>query len=428
MKSPEYVYDTARTWRTLLDENRAATPAEMRRMAEAFSRSGFTDGYFAERINVSMLGVRREADKQSSREVEKFGGLQKRIPVFMDVTLSADAPISLTLSANGRTVTVEGDLPQAAKTAPMTEESVLRSLSRFGGTAFEVKEAHAHVAEGLMLPVSRLNDLRRRAVESLENCFALPPRRELPADEKRPQQIGRKSRSARFYRSEQITREAKAYFERIYLPLHRYTSEANGVVVPPVIFDSRLDEIREALKQAKAAGAVYALVGNLGHLAFVREVGLIPVGDFRLNVTNGETVAALEEMGFEEILMSPELTLPQMRDLGGNTAAVVYGRLPMMLLEKCVIRELANCDACDRGTVRMVDRKGIAFPVLREWEHRNVVYNSLPTSMSDREDQLQRNGLINRHFIFSDESPRRVDEVIRAHQKGEPIGGLVRRM
>ena len=74
-------------------------------------------------------------------------------------------------------------------------------------------------------------------------------------------------------------------------------------------------------------------------------------------------------------------------------------------------------------TAALCDRVGAKFPVMREGEHRNVVYNSLPTSMSDRTDQLERSGITARHFIFSDESPARVDAVITAYRKGTPIAG-----
>lgn len=428
MKSPEYVYDTARIWRRLLDENRAATEAELRHMAETFSRSGFTDGYFTQRINHSMLGIRRESDKQVSREREAFAGLQKRVPLSVECQLAAGAPTSLTLSANGKQVTVTGDVPQEARTAPMTEEAVLRSLCRFGGTPFEAANAKATVGEGLMMPVSRLNDLRRRGVEALEAQFALPPRAEL--ENRAAEPIARRNRikTARFDRAEQITKSAREYFDRIFLPLHRYDPIADGVVIPPVIFDGKCGEVAELLKLAKNAGAVYALVGNLGHLTLAKDAGLIPLGDFRLNVCNRESVAFWERMGLEEVILSPELTLPQMRDVGGNTSAIVYGRIPLMLLEKCVGKELADCSACRSGTVRMVDRKGVAFPVLQEWEHRSVVCNSLPTAMSDKEEQLLRADLINRHFLFTTETAEQVDEVINAHRLGRPVGGTVRRM
>jgi len=152
------------------------------------------------------------------------------------------------------------------------------------------------------------------------------------------------------------------------------------------------------------------------------------VGDFRLNITNAQSVAAWEERGLEEMILSPELSLPQMRDVGGNTSAIVYGRIPLMLLEKCVASELNDCESCKRCGARMVDRRGVTFPILREWEHRSVVYNSLPTVMSDRRDQLTRNGIRNWHFLFSSERAEEVDAVIAAYQHGVPMNGTVRRM
>ncbi len=428
MKSPEYVYDTARIWRRLLDEKRAATGEELRHMAETFSRSGFTDGYYTKKINGSMLGIRRESDKLITREREAFAGLQRKVPLSLECVLNEGSPVTLSLTARGKRVTVTGDMPQMARTAPMTEGSVLRSLCRFGGTPYEVSEAVAKVGEGLMLPVSRLNDLRRRGVEALNEALAMPQRREEAVDAASPMGQREALLTARFYRPEQITEDARSYFDRIFLPLHHYAPIADAVILPPVIFDGKLDEIKAGLKRAKAAGAIYAMVGNLGHLTLAKDAGLIPVGDFRLNVTNCESVARWESLGVEEMILSPELTLPQMRDIGGNTAAIVYGRIPLMTLEKCVTKELADCASCRSGTVRMTDRKGVSFPVLREWEHRSVIYNSVPTSMSDRESELRRCGICNRHFIFSDETAREVDGVIRAHRQGLPVSGVVRRM
>ena len=122
------------------------------------------------------------------------------------------------------------------------------------------------------------------------------------------------------------------------------------------------------------------------------------------------------------------MTLPQMRDVGGNTAAIVYGRLPLMTLEKCAIREIADCQACQKNAVRLRDRRGVEFPILREWEHRNVIYNSLPTGMSDRTDQLLRAGLTAWHFIVSTEQRQEVDRVIDAYRNQKPLGGSVRRI
>lgn len=428
MKSPEYVYEVARTFRRLIDENRCADGTEMRRLAEAFSRSGFTDGYYAGKIGHGMLGVRRDSDKEKSRSVLPFGGLRRKIPLEISVRMAADEPVLLSLSDGTRSVTVAGDIPQPARTAPLTEEAVLRSLCRFGGTPYEVGKTAVTLNDGLMLPVSRLNDLRRRAVDALAKETEPPERKEFPLTPRRPQMRRSPLRSAVFYRPEQLTDSAIDYFDRRYLPLFSFAEGANGVILPPAIFDGDMGRIRAALSAAKAAGAIYALVGNAGHLSLATDAGLIPVGDFRLNITNSESAAFWESCGMEQCVLSPELTLPQMRDIGGNTALIVYGRIPLMLLEKCVTKELSDCAHCAADRTELVDRRGIAFPVLREWEHRNLVLNSLPTSMSDRQDALLRAGLTAWHFLFSVETPQQTDRIIEAFRLGKPLPGQVRRV
>ncbi len=428
MKAPEYVRDTARVWRRLLDECRGATPAEMRELADVFSRGGFTDGYYTKRIGKAMLGVRSEDDKSRTREREPFAGITRRVPLTVSASIKTDDPIALTLTCGARSATVYGDVPSPAQTAPLTRETVQRNLSKFGATCYTVKSFELELDEGLMLPISRLNDLRRRAIAALEENAGTG---EVVQNEYRPMRpIETRDciRSARFYDAGQITDEAKAYFDRIYLPLDRFSDVANGVVMPPVIFDSDLPTVRKMLASAKSKGANYALVGNLGHLQTVLDAGLEAVGDYRFNLCNAESVAQMEALGVKSSILSPELTLPQIRDVGGNTAVIVYGRLPLMTLEKCVIREVADCRACADHSVALRDRRGVEFPILREWEHRNVICNSIPTCMSDREDALARAKVTARHFLFTTETPQEVNAVINAHKKHAAIKGNVRRI
>ncbi len=429
MKSPEYVRDVARIWRRLLDERRAATAEEMQELSRVFSRGGFTDGYFIEKIDSSMLGIRSETDKQVSRATEPFRGLTKKLPLTVSAVIARGAPMEMTLSCGNQTATVRGAIPESAVGTPLREETALRNLTKLGGTPFAAEHASATVEDGLTVPVSALNALRRQGVSTLtEQMTALLPHEENADERLCPAQPRRTLRSARFYKATQLTDDALAYFDRIYLPLREYTSKVSGVIVPPVFFDSDTPQVRALLKKAGEQGAVYALVGNLGHLSLVRECGLIPVGDYRLNLTNGESVRECEKLGIRESLLSPELTLPQMRDIGGNTAAIVYGRLPLMTLEKCVIRQVADCRQCEAGHVRLTDRKGVSFPVLREWTHRNVIYNSVPTCMSDRQEELKRCSVNAWHFLFSDETPREIDAVLSAFRRGTALNIPVRRI
>ena len=229
----------------------------------------------------------------------------------------------------------------------------------------------------------------------------------------------------------QYTASAAKYFDIAYLSPEEFPKAkgARGVILPPVIFDSEMPRLRCQLEEAKKLGATDCLVGNLGHISLAREFGFRLHGDFRLNITNSETVAALESLSFDDLILSPELTLPRIRDISGCTSAVVYGRLPLMVTEKCVGKEIGGCKVCESGRARLTDRMGISFPVLRLPEHRSLIVNSLPTYILDRPRDLSDGFITRRHCIFTTESPREVDALLRAFATGAPIpGGKCRRL
>ena len=106
------------------------------------------------------------------------------------------------------------------------------------------------------------------------------------------------------------------------------------------------ERVRAALDAAIKHGAKYALVGNLGHIPLIEGTGLTPIGDFRLNITNRGAREAYAKLGIEDTLLSAELTLPMARDVGGG--AIVYGRIPLMLTERCFMKENFGCDKCGK--------------------------------------------------------------------------------
>ena len=234
--------------------------------------------------------------------------------------------------------------------------------------------------------------------------------------------------TARFEHAWQISDEAKRHFAHVYLPLDRYEPIADGVTLPAVIFDSEREKILKMLKNAAERGAKHALVGNVGHLSLAREAGLVPHGDFRLNATNSESLRFLLSLGFADVLLSPELTVPQIRDLKGAADTIVYGRVPLMTLEKCVGKEVGSCAACEQGKNVLVDRRGEKFPVLQLYPHRSIVVNSRPTYMADKRRELAAAGITGGHFIFTTESTSEVNEIINAYKNATPPKRPVRRI
>ena len=432
LKSPDYVYRVVSVYRRLLDERRAATDIEVAELAAIFSRSGFTDAYFQKNIGHHMMGIRSEDDKEKARQLPAAALELPPIPLALSFEMCKEKPIRLTLSDTKRTVTVAGDVPLSAQNAPMDAERVKKNLCRFGGTPYTLGTADVTVEDGLMLPVSKLNALRREALRALTETGRNMPQTELPTP-KRARGTRLTARSARFERAEQITQAALAYFDCRYLPLHAFDERvANGVTLPPVIFDSEVGFVRNALKKAAEQGAKHALLGNVGHLTLALEAGLVPHGDFRLNLCNEQALAAALAQGFADALLSPELTLPQIRDIGGACDCIVYGRIPLMLLEKCAGREAGDCARCADGKNHLTDRRGEKFPIFRiegaNGSHRNSLCNSRPTVMSDRQADLRSAKIAAGHYIFTVESPAEVDAVIRAYQNGTPLFDKVRRI
>ncbi len=495
MKSPGYVSGVCAVWRRLLDEGRAATEDEVRFLADLFSRDGFTDGYQIGRVNRAMMGVRRDADKERTAAAEKAALATRhrpRLPVDMiltaregeAVTLSATAPLYRQGNEPSDTVcvTVQGEMPLPAEGRALTHEDAERQLGRTGATAYRLESLRTDIgmaADGrpLFVPTSWLNPLRRDALEALDaaRLAAMPdpavghqPMTEadvrafvsesVAMGRARPYPTGR---TARFRSPAQITPAAVDYFDLLFLPLGSPFSayvpgEKRGYICPPVVFDRDAEEAVGALTAALAGGIRHFLVSNLGHLPLLRRAlercphargEVILHGDFRLGVTNTPALARILSLGVSDVILSPELTLPRMRDIHRSigrdhaTSVIVYGRIPLMLLEKCAIRETvrdreaeAVCrEVCHADAAVLTDRMGKKFPILREdfprgRGHRNVVYNSLPISMSDVPAELANAGVTGRHFLFSVESADEVDAVIRAYITHRPLPFEVRRM
>ena len=431
MKSPTYVYTVTKIYRRLLDEHRAATKSECAELRRAFSRDGFTDGYLTGNISRGMTGIRSEEDKESSRALADrvFEPIRKKTRATVKIKLGE--PSEMTLSTNEKTVTVTGDEPREAINSPLTEDSVKARLAKMGNTylSLAVEDIDLLLDDGVNLSPASLNALRRAAAEAMESSARdVEPTEYIPT---RTAPVGKKT-TAQFFKESEFERAVSknptliSSLDMTFIPLFSSDaalSKSNGVYMPPVVLDSELEEVVCALENAKKQGIKYTLVSNIGQITLVLSLGLVPIGDFRLNITNSESRAAYEEMGVGYSVLSPELTLPRARDIGGGV--ITYGRIPLMITERCFISENFGCERC--GETSLVDRRGEAFPMMREFSHRNLIFNSLPTYLGDRSRELSDNRITARHLLFTTEAGDEILRVMAAHSAAAPLDTPVRR-
>ena len=97
-----------------------------------------------------------------------------------------------------------------------------------------------------------------------------------------------------------------------------------------------------------------------------------------------------------------------------------------MLLERCFMRECFGCKKCN--DCALTDRRGVRFPLLREYGHRNLLLNSSVTYMGDKKDELRKYGVKGEHFIFTTETPNECIAAINAYKSSLPLKASIRRI
>lgn len=115
-------------------------------LRSVFSRSGFTTGYFDDKIDKTMFGVRQKEDVVSAQGVlgdlaKLYGKEAPRVRVDFDFQLEAGEPAALAArDEDGNAAFAQGDVPQIAENKPTTQEKVAQSLAKTGGTPYYLGE------------------------------------------------------------------------------------------------------------------------------------------------------------------------------------------------------------------------------------------------------------------------------------------------
>ena len=431
MKRPEYVAVITRIYAALLRERRQPTREELRELEAAFSRSGFTQGYWRGKTGPDMFGTRGEdapepaelfAQARAAYEKETL----RTVPVALSADIQAGQPAVLTArDQEGRAVTVQGPVPQAARSRPLTAQELAQRLGKTGGTAFRAAHIQVDLEEGLSLPASAVNGLRREALDALAARRTAPPqRREAPLPPPVPggRGPGQPSLTVSLSRGEQLTAALTALSPAlIYLPAERIeefdlTPRGDAAVplcvsLPRICKDSELPDLQRLLEIAREKGCRSAAVQNIGQLELVERLGFSPRGDYGLNLFNSRSLAEAARWGLESATVSFELRQEQVRDLAKMLPceAIVYGHLPLMVTENCLTANSLGCASRNlqgtcRGPHALTDRRGERFPVLPVFGCRSEIENGKPLFLADKPD-FRRCGLTWGRLRFTTEDP-----------------------
>ena len=437
MKRPEYTGIVTGVYAKAIREQRNPDKEEMELLEKTFSRQGFTQGYFIG-DKLDMFGVRSEPDKDADKifaaaRKQYAEGEMRRVPVHFYTVLEKGEHIkAIAFDDDGHKAIATGPVPERAKRQGLTEQYLTEQMFKTGGTPYNCIENKAKAEPGLYLPASEINELRRKLIAQLSTEREKAPERRTLRIPAPPVNVPAISDPARIYQvrtAEQLTPElAELKPDYIYFPAMELAENFdplrpfidNGArpvaVMPRVITDDQSREVYAALEKLFDYGVNEALTGNLGHVFIARQAGMKVRGDFGLNAFNSYTLRVLQDAGFISATASFELRLAQIKAMAKpvDTELIIYGRLPLMVSDQCIIRQSAGrCNCQTPG--QLSDRMGSVFPVVKEFGCRNVIYNAHKLYLADKRDDLYALGLWGLRMLFTTESPRECVEVAKGY-------------
>ena len=356
--------------------------------------------------------------------------------------------------------------PQPAVSRPLTEEAILKQLSKTGDTPFEFEDLRVRMTDGLFLPLQAINALRRDALEQLEKEILAFRYRErcaladsLQADICAPSVLpegpgtqGSQEAASVLDLPEGLMISVSSAEQLRQAALFAEEGRRICAVIGPVQLWSEEDAQREATSLKAGGCLIFAelpqilrmdtaeklkkdpalrkvldsadglVVRTLDAAGFLLQEGFRKplFGSSGLYAYNTAAVQVLSDLGISGRLLPDELTAREMKPLTGSradqgiSALTVYGRTALMFTAQCLLDNTAGC-AKKAGWLRMRDRKGMDFPVFRDcFSCCNVIYNSVPLNLFPCMQEVQALGPERLHLSFTDETGKEMRQILDA--------------
>lgn len=433
LRRPEYVAAVVTACRQAL----AGQAIDRDLLESAFSRSGFTDGYFTGHRGPSMFGIRTGADvKRTEQSQSALSALIERdkptVPVYFTVSFRPGFAL-VTVTDGCLTASLEGNAPEKALSRATNREDVIKAFSKTQDTPFFPETIDVTIDSDTYLSAAELNRLRRESLQELYRLRITPSQTAfpytLPPSVMRVQRIPRLY--AVFHRPIAAVGDGFSPLEMAAVPRDMLESASGikniAIKTERIHFGDDKNE-EEKLKELRRDGIKTAFVSHLGTVVRAKNAGMTVWGNFTLNCSNRLAAVEMSRLGVDVITLSPEVhpkkispTFPGDMNIG----AVVYGALPLMATRNCPVRNIPGHKGCpaDRNC-SITDRMGITFPVLCSGG-TSELYNSRPMWLADRMEEFCDLDFV--VLYFTTESTEQCKRIIDAYLKKNPPEGTFTR-
>mgnify|MGYP001024788285 CR=1 FL=1 len=453
MKQAEYAAGVVSVYRGYMDrylaygkEGYKVSPKDWKRLFDCGNRSGFTQACLKGQGGADMITFCKPCHEKKKDGGKEPLAMQKepKIKINGRFVVTAGMPAKLTVSRgadSGIHVTVDGETPLPAEHKAVTAETLHKKLCKTGNTPFEFESLVIEVQDGLFLPVSSVNEIRRQALDELEGQCLKPYRRRGICQEAVRRREGSPHKpvgaplcitasaqsqgqlsvlletpflsgiyidSAMFGRNEILPRMQETY------------SKAKGLgkqvfYVLPAVFRRHTSVFYESILQKLPTDGF--LVKSYDALGFLLSQGITP-GRIRIdhNVYTWSNTARAAFLGYGICgdTVPAELNRREIRARNNEgSEMIVYGALPLMVSAHCVVRNIKGCSH-DPCTITLKDRYGISFAVQNNCaECYNMIYNSRPLNLASVLPQLQSDGIVRYRLSFSTETKGQVRQALK---------------
>ncbi|MCH5259788.1 MAG: U32 family peptidase [Lachnospiraceae bacterium] len=466
MKKPEYAAGVTALYRKYIDlyEKKGADGyhverEDLEKLHSLYIRSEVQTGYYERHNGKEMITLHQPSYAGSDPELlERIRTVYlhepDKQPVKMRTVLKIGEAACLQITGNqGTDVTVYGNVVEKAQNMPLQEENIRKQLIKTGNSLVSVSECEIVMQGDVFMPVSALNELRRKGVEAFERQYiedqGMISKRETPvkfSDDKSirltesvkciqtysqvnshhtGKTTGKAAVDILVSTYEQLTAATEYPCRRIYIESDLYMAQYERIseyirvhgnpeyyLALPYILRARDKDYMHRLAKLVGGSAVHGfLIRNLEEAAYVRSLGetYAMVPDAGLYVFNSESMRFLAHYGAEYTLPyelngkeAGRLTR-YARQIGMKSVMIVYSRIPMMITANCVSKTAGRCSS--GGEMRIRDRYGTSFMVETNCTHcYNIIYNSVPYSLHLQQKEAEKVGADIWRYDFTVES------------------------